>query len=611
MLLRKFYEMRDNCFQTETNVKKSSMSKSVLHDQSSSNRNEILLICLVLTVLCLAVFGQVRNFDFVNYDDPIYVAQNSHISNGLSYDSIIWAFTTPNGGNWLPLTWLSLMLDCQLFGTDAGRIHLVNVFFHLANTLLLFVIFRKITTSVWPSAFVAAAFALHPMHVESVAWITERKDVLSTFFFLLTLAAYIGYVRHRGYFRYLLTMVLFIFGLLAKPMIITLPFVLLLLDYWPLNRFSSPKANPKLNRSAPQNLNQILIEKIPFFAISGISSLITFLVHRNFGDFFDLTEIPLGSRIANSVLSYAIYIGKLFWPQKHAVFYPYNVSDYPFWQIALCVFLLVAVSIFVICLYRTQKYLLVGWLWFLGTLIPVIGIIQSGEQAYADRYTYIPYIGLFIMITWGIAELSANWPYQKIILGGLMLIILGGMRIASYRQVSYWKNSFTLFSHVLDVNPNNKLAHNQLGVYLVDKGKLDEAVLHYKVAIKIDNNYSDAYNNLCVAYNRIGNFDKSLEYGQEAVRTAPNEPTSHFNLGIAFYQKGIFDQAVQHWRETVRLNPKHERALSNLGAILYQMGNTQEAENYLKEAFRLNPKDPAVKKNLMQILSDKNKCNTR
>jgi protein O-mannosyl-transferase len=465
----------------------------------SAKKSFVILTYFALILSTLLVFWQVRNFDFVNYDDKDYVYGNPDISNGLSYDSFIAAFTTPHVGNWLPLTWLSFILDCQLFGLNPGWMHLVNLLLHLANTLLVFAVLRKMTGALWPSAFVAAAFAIHPMHVESVAWIAERKDVLSTLFLLLTLAAYVSYVRNRSPARYALTLLLFALGLLAKPILVTLPLLLLLLDYWPLERIREPsfaeatkgrqktEDRKRKTEGAFQKLStgQLIIEKIPFIALAAASSVITLLAQLGSRSVADIDLLPLKTRVANAFLSYARYTGKLFWPQNLAIFYPYDADRFAFWQVAMCVLLFLVITIFVIRFGRNRKYLPVGWFWFVGTLIPVVGLVQSGSQGYADRYTYIPYIGLFIVITWGLPELLSNWPQRKIALGLSMIISLTTLGICAHRQASYWNNNLTLFSHAIEVTQNNYLAYNNLGVAYDSLGRYQDAMEPCKQAIRL------------------------------------------------------------------------------------------------------------------------------
>ena len=392
----------------------------VMKDQSKSRRVG-LAVYLGLIILTAVCFWQVRNFDFVNYDDHLYVYANPHVLNGITTDGIIWAFTSGHASNWHPLTWLSLMLDCQLFGPEPGSMHLVNLLLHLANTLLIFTVLRKKSESVWPSAFVAALFAIHPAHVESVAWVAERKDVLSTFFFMLILLAYVAYVRRPGIFRYLIILAVFAMGLLAKPMLVTLPFLLLLLDYWPLKRF---QVSPKLKTFSWQ---RAIIEKIPFFVLAIISSAVTFLVQRSGGAVVERIEFDY--RAANAIVSYGKYVLEVFWPVNLAVFYPFEENGLPPWQIAVAAAFLFSITVWVIALARKQKYLFVGWFWFIGTLVPVIGLVQVGSQAMADRYTYIPYIGLFIMIAWGARELFSKLPQQKILLGISAIIALTALGI--------------------------------------------------------------------------------------------------------------------------------------------------------------------------------------
>jgi tetratricopeptide (TPR) repeat protein len=532
----------------------------------------IFFIYLFLTVGTAVCFWQVRNFDFITLDDRGYVLENPHVTTGLKMDNIIWAFTTGHEANWHPLTWLSLMLDCQLFGPNPGRLHLENALIHLLNTLLLFALLKNMTELLWPSAFVAAAFALHPMHVESVAWIAERKDVLSTLFFLLTLAGYVGYVRRPSVFRYVVTIVLFAIGLLAKPMLVTLPFVLLLLDYWPLNRFVPQTAKPTGRQSRkPTPVHgghavtyQLIIEKIPFFALSAGSSVITFLVQRSSGAVVDINYISLQRRVANAFVSYATYIGELFWPTNLAIFYPFPEAGLPFWQITLCVLLLVVISIFVIHFGRRQKYLPVGWFWFVGTLVPVIGLVQVGVQAYADRYTYIPYIGLFIIIAWGLPALLAKWPYRKIALGASMLITLAALGIGAYRQASYWKNSTTLFSHALDVTKNNYLAYANLGDDLCSQGKVALAIEYYKKSLQIQPNSAYAHNNLGLALEKQGKHAEAIAHFRQAVQLMPDLAKARDNLAKALVMQGQFYEALEQFRTAIRLEPDMPAPMNDL-----------------------------------------------
>jgi tetratricopeptide (TPR) repeat protein len=603
-----------------------------------AKKSLVLSIYFTLVVSTLLVFWQVRNFDFVNYDDDVYVYENPYVLNGLTADGVSWAFTTDCSGHWHPLTWLSLMLDCQLFGPNPGMIHLMNVLLHLVNTLLLFAVLKKMTGSLWPSAFVAAAFALHPMHVESVAWITERKDILSTLFFLLTMWAYVQYAdlsfraespMNRGRSReiylkdfsaqlipnksefasvemtkkgcvkwYIAALALFALGLMAKSMLVTLPFLLLLLDYWPLNRLMPETVALSGRRRREfahandknQTLYRIIIEKIPFFALSVISSVITFLVMRSGGEMVDVDEVSLNNRIANVFLSYARYIAEMFWPQNLAVFYPFNTAaSFPFRQIAIYALLLLGISFFVIRLGRNQRYLPVGWFWFVGVLIPVIGIVQVGAQAMADRYTYIPYIGLFLMLAWGVPQLIPNWPYRKVVLGMLMLIVLTALGICSYRQVSYWNNSITLFSHALAVTQNNYIAHNNIGLVYYSLGRNAEAIEEFNQAIKIRPDYAESHTNLGVIYGRLGRCTEAMEAHKQAIKLNPDLVFAYNNLGVAFSGLGRWQDAVEAFGQAIKLKPSLATAHNNLGIAYTRLGRYQDALEAHKQAIKIKP----------------------
>ena len=548
---------------------------------------------LVLALGTAVCFWQVRGFDFITFDDTGYVFDNPHVTTGLNVNNITWAFTTGHCANWHPVTWLSLMLDCQLFGPQAGWIHLTNLLFHVANTLLLFFVFKKMTNSLWPSAFVAAVFAIHPMHVESVAWISERKDVLSTFFWLLTMSAYVAYFRRGGSFRYVLTLAIFACGLMTKPMLVTLPFVLLLLDYWPLNRFEIQKneisrLNSKRGRQVRKSGERItlakpILEKIPFFVLVIASSVITFFVQRSTGAVVDTTYISLQSRFANALVSYAIYIVKMFWPANSAIFYPFPKAGLPFWQAALSFLLLVVISLLVIRFGSKRKYLPVGWFWFVGTLVPVIGLVQVGVQAYADRYTYIPYIGLFIMIAWGISELVSKWKYRKIIVGTFMFIVLAVLGIWTVRHVSYWKNSETIFSHALKVTKNNYVVHNCLGEYYLRQGELTRAIQECTKAININPYWSNAYINLGSALAKEGRYAEALEQFRQGVELNPDVAGAHYNLGKALGIQGRFDEALEHFREAIRLDPDWADPMNDFAFVV---AGHPELRNDVNEAIR-------------------------
>jgi tetratricopeptide (TPR) repeat protein len=564
----------------------------------SVKKSLVIFTYFVLILSTLLVFWQVRDFSFVNYDDKGYVYENPHVLSGLTREGVIWAFTTNRSSNWHPLTWLSLMLDCQLFGTSPGWMHLMNLILHLANTLLIFAILKEMTSALWPSAFVAAAFAIHPMHVESVAWIAERKDVLSTLFLLLTLAAYVSYVRHRGVARYVLTVLLFALGLLVKPMLVTLPVLLLLLDYWPLGRFdfhqtirasSRPERQSSPAHAKHRLLYRAIIEKIPFIALSIASSVITFLVQLEGSAVAHINALSLKDRIANAFLSYTRYLGKLFWPRNLAVFYPFDADSFAFWQVAMSILLLLVVSIFVIRFGRGQKYLPVGWFWFVVTLVPVIGIVQIGLQALADRYTYISYIGIFIMIAWGLPELLSKWPQLKVTLGLSMVIVLAILGVCAHRQVSYWNNSFTLFSHAIEVTQNNYIAHNNLGVAYNSLGRYQDAIEAYKQTIRIEPDYAEAYYNLGVAYVKLGLRQDAVAAYKQAIRIKPDLVKAFYNLGVAYDELGLRQDAVEAYKQAIRIKPDYADAYINLGVTYYRLGRYQDAVEPYKQAIKIRP----------------------
>jgi tetratricopeptide (TPR) repeat protein len=556
----------------------------------SMKRASIIFVYFALILSTLLVFRQVRNFDFVNYDDKDYVYENSHVLNGLTPAGVIWAFTTGYASNWHPLTWLSLMLDCQLFGSNPGRMHLVNLLLHLANTLLLLAVLKKMTGSLWPSAFVAAAFALHPMHVESVAWIAERKDVLSTLFLLLTLTAYADYVKRPSVFRYMAALVLFAMGLMAKPMLVTLPFLLLLLDYWPLDRFAAPRAVKTATVFDRRRiLYRIIIEKIPFFVLAAVSSIITFLVQRAGGAVIHINALLLKDRVVNAFLSYAKYIGKMFWPENLAAFYPFDAGSFAFWRVAMCVLLLLVISLFVIRFGRNQRYLPVGWFWFVGTLVPVIGLVQVGEQACADRYTYIPYIGLFIMIAWGLPELLSKWPQRKNALGLSMVIILTTLGIGAHQQVNYWKNSTTLFSHAIEITQNNYTAYNNLGAAYNKLGRYQEAIEAFKQTIRIKPDDAETHYNLGVACYKLGRWQDAEDAYKQSIRIKPNFADAHHALGVAYGRLGRWQEAIEPYKQAIRIKPNYAEAHYNLSVAYDSLGRYQDMAEACKQAIRIKP----------------------
>lgn len=542
-------------------------------DKTCSKRRCV-LVCLALALATLAIYWRVHNYDFGSYDDGDYVTDNAHVKAGLTYDGVIWAFTTGHAANWHPLTWLSHMLDCQLFGIDAGWHHMTNVLLHIANTLLLFAVLKLMTGAIWRSAFVAALFALHPLHVDSAAWISERKDVLSTLFWMLTMGAYVRYVRRPCVSRYLVTLLAFVLGLMAKPMLITLPFVLLLLDYWPLGRFQLSTFGECANGQAQELTNpqprwrvvrRLVYEKVPFLALSVISSVITFIVQRSGGAVSPIEDFPLRARIPNVLVSYVKYIGKMIWPSRLAIYYPHPGYSLPIWQAALAGLFLLAVSVLVILLARRHKYLLVGWFWYLGTLVPVIGLIQIGSQAMADRYTYVPLTGLFIIFAWAVPDLLAKWRYRKMALCIVALIVILAMSICTHFQLRHWRNGETLYKQVLAVWPDGLSMDTKAEVYrklalrASMLGKLDEAILYHKEVLSIDPHNEKSLNSLAwilatAADAKLRSPEDAVAYAHKAcMLTDFRDALLLDTLAAAYAAVGRFSEAVATAEEAVKL----------------------------------------------------------
>ena len=522
-----------------------------------------LFICLLIVVATYCVYQQVGGHEFVTFDDGLYVTENLRVKNGLNAENIVWSFTTTHSSNWHPLTWMSHMLDVSLFGMNPGSHHLVNVFFHLANSLLLFFVFRQMTGDLWQSAFVAALFAIHPLHVESVAWVAERKDVLSTFFWMLTVWFYIGFVKDRSASRYLVVLLFFLLGLMAKPMLVTLPFVLLLLDYWPLRRLESRRLDNDRYSYKTLSWFDLIKEKIPFFVLTAASCVVTFYAQQSGGSIASLEVFPLEVRTANAVVAYISYIAKMLWPAKLSAFYPHSYS-LPIWQVAGAGLLLML--IFGVCILSVKRrpYLLVGWLFYLGTLFPVIGLIQVGEQAMADRYTYVPLIGIFIILAWGLPDLLKKWRYQKIgvVLGSALL--LPALMVTTWLQVRHWSDNIEFYEQMIKVTDNNFMAHYNLGVYLAAYENINQAINHYRKALSIKPGHVDANNNLGNALVIEGKSNEAIQYYTNALNRSPDDPEIHNNLGVALLHSGKTEQAISHFETALKIRPDYIEARQNL-----------------------------------------------
>lgn len=547
-----------------------------------------LLIILLLIIITIAAYWQLTECDFISFDDNLYVTENSYVQDGLTYKGIIWAFTTFHAGNWHPLTWLSHMLDCELYGLNPMGHHWTNLLFHMANTLLLFFIFQKMTGAIWKSAFVAALFAVHPLHVESVAWVAERKDVLSTFFGLLMIIAYYRYVNKSNIANYLLIILFLSLGLMAKPMLVTMPFVLLLLDIWPLTRL-----NLSLNQLPCQNSNlmPLIWEKIPLIILAVISIILTFLAQQSRGAVQPLELIPINYRIANALIAYSGYFIKAIWPQYLSVFYPHLGINQPIWKVVSSTLFLIGICFWAIRVSKKYPYMLVGLLWYIITLLPVIGLIQVGAQSMADRYTYIPLTGLFIIFTWGMHDLlSKNKKYLTSILSLSAVIIISAISLISFDQVKDWKNSAALFENAINVTDDNWLSHNNLGAELYNKEKFDESVFHFQEALKIKPLYFSALYNLGKAYHKKDKLDKAAFYYNNALKIKPGHEDTHNNLANLLFALGKIDKSASHYTSILRINPDNADVHNNLGYLLVTQKKRKEALLHFNEALRINPK---------------------
>jgi Flp pilus assembly protein TadD len=542
-----------------------------------------LWICLGLSAAVLFVYFQVWYFDFVSYDDLYYLKMSPHVANGLTWAGAKWALTTFYFVNWHPLTWLSYMLDIEFYGRNAGGLHVTNAVLHAIAAVLLFRLLRRLTGAENPSAFVAAMFAVHPLHVESVAWVAERKDVLSAVFLMLALSAYGAYARRPGLGRYLLTAALFGLGLMSKPMLVTFPFLLLLLDFWPLRRFALPGDAPDPRQGTA---GRLVAEKAPLLLLSAASSCIT--VRAQSLNVTKLELLPISLRVANAAGSYVKYAAKTLWPVNLTVFYPYPHVQSG-WRMIACLLFLGAVSLAVLREARRRPYLAVGWFWYLGTLVPVIGLVQTGEQSMADRYTYIPLIGLFIMAAWAGRELAERRPDLRVPIRAAAACSILACMIAARAQAGYWRGDKELWTHALAVTRGNYVAESGLGTILLSEGKLEQAIAHYEKAVAYEPLFAQNYNTLGVTLMRFGHVREALPYLLKAVTLRPGFAEARSNLGLALASLGEIDQAVAQYKEAMRLEPDYPEVQGNLAIALARKGRLDEALGLFHEALRLNP----------------------
>ena len=595
-------------------------------------------ICLFLAAAVWAVFGQTRHHEFLNFDDNLYVYENPAITQGLTGDGIVWAFTHSLCANWHPLTTLSHMLDCQLWGLDPGGHHLTNVLFHGATAILLFLMLRKLTGAFWPSAILAAVFSIHPLRVESVAWVAERKDVLSGFFFMLTLGAYGCYARQfqaqraKAKVWYGLALGFFTLGLLSKPMLVTTPFILLLLDYWPLQRIE----RDGFRMAAGWRL---VAEKIPFFALAAGDCAATIWAQNEV--IKSAESLGFTSRIGEAVVAYTDYLVQMFYPVGLAIFYPHPENQLSIWKVILSLLVLIIISAGVLAGRRRQPYLLVGWLWYLGMLVPVIGILQVGGQARADRYTYLPQIGLYLLVIWWVADFCGKWRHRRAVLGSGAVAMLATLLVLAQVQTTYWKDNLTLWRHTLACTSGNYLAHNNLGLTLAAQGKLDEAIEQYLLAIQLKPYYADAHNNLGMAladqgklpeatraydqalqlkpdraefHNNLANalttqgqVDEAIQHYEQALQLRPDYADAHYNLGLALANRRKWDAAIQHYQLARQLKPDYVEVQNSLGNALAAQGKLPEAIRAYDRALQLKPDYVSAHNNLAIVLADQGK----
>jgi tetratricopeptide (TPR) repeat protein len=584
--------------------------------QNLSPSQKKLIVCLLLFLATLAVFWQVKNHDFINLDDEQYVTQNPNVRAGLTFKGVAWSFTTAYADFWHPLTWLSHMLDWQLFGTWAGGHHLTSLILHAANAVLLFFALMALTGAFWQSAFVAALFSLHPLHVESVVWVAERKDVLSTFFFLLALAAYARYARSPGWKNGLAVLIPFLFSLMAKPTYVTLPLILLLLDYWPLKRMEAQtqgqEPNPKQKKKQTHRegktepdrkaiLLNLIKEKIPLLMASLLFGIMAIFVQSR-SESSAFTDWPFWVRTANALISNVTYLWMTFWPAGLAPFYPHPGMAVSLLKALLAGAMMIAVSVIAIRYARRFPYLTVGWFWYLITLAPVCGLIQVGKHSMADRYTYIPLVGIFILLTWGAVDLAKKLGLQKNTLAAAAGTVLAALVAVTWVQVSYWQNSVILFEHALAVTSGNYLAHTNLGVALNRNGKGEEAASHYLEAIRINPNFSSTQFNLANYYAARGNKEEAYRHYQEAIRIRPDYANAHSNLGVLLASQRSFEEAAAQYEKALRIEPANAGFHYNYGVALANLGRLPEAAGQFRDALALRANYAEAHNDLGKVL---------
>ncbi len=574
-----------------------------------ASRRQTTLIIVLLAVLTAALYWQVRNYDYVHFDDPVYIKNNVHVKTGLSAENMRWSLTSGYAANWHPLTWMSYMAEVSLFGESPKVFHITNVLIHIVNTCLVFVLLRRMTGDLWPSTFVAALFAIHPLHVESVAWISERKDLLSTFFGLFTIWAYVCYVKTSESKWFRISLLAFVGSLMSKQMFVTLPFLLWVLDYWPLRRREGAADKTEMGETKEEatpaipSREQLVKEKLPFLALAVVASIIVFSVQDRGGAVGSLDEIPVKYRLLNAVLSYGIYLKQMAWPLELSVFYPHPGAAISLTQVALVGAAMVAVTLIAYWQRKQHSYLWVGWLWFVGTLVPVIGIVQIGAQQLADRYTYFPALGVFVAVAWGFQAAARQSPFLKRMVLVTSLLMLSVWSLQTYRQVGYWQNSFKLFQHAIKVTKNNTVAFTNLGLAYQEKNNDKQAEIYYRRAIEANANHPTAYFNLGVVYQDREEYKKAEEAFREALERDPTNAQALAGLGAVLHRQGLRDDARNTLEKAVKANPDNVGALNNLGILLIELKQFDKAIEHLTRARQLDPYNETVLNSLGQALA--------
>ena len=567
-------------------------------DSTVTNRailvSKIVGICIALVALVWIVFGQTLRHQFVNIDDGAYVFRNPNVTQGVNIQGTKWAFTHAVAANWHPLTMLSHMLDCQFFGVTPAGHHFTNVVLHAVASVLLFLAVWWMTGRIWRSAFVASVFAVHPLHVESVAWIAERKDVLSAVFFMLTLAAYVYYSRRPSLLRYALVFVLLACGLMAKPMLVTLPFVLLLLDYWPLTRFQTSKV------SGQASVN-LIAEKIPLLILSGVASVAALATQHQSINL--VKTMSLAARIGNAFASLGLYLVQSVWPANLAVFYPFPQTGIVWWEVTAGIALFLAISVAAWVCRRNRPYLLTGWLWYVGMLLPVLGVVQVGIQSHADRYMYLPQIGLCLMIAWLAADVFSPWRYRTAGAIAASAVLVASLTWAAWVQTSYWQDSESLWTRDVAVTADNEMAREHLSDAYLDKGRIDDAIVEARAAVSAESESADAHGVLGAALARRGPSDEAIAQLETALRLNPRLARAHYNLGNVFVQKGDIETGIDHYEQELRIQPQFAEGHNNLANALFKKGQIDQGLAHLKIALELNRNYPEAHNNLGIALS--------